>query len=66
MSLRFARYPLTVLFLLALAPAGFSQTSQQDAERIERWKYEWSKTDFSKFAVNLEDIISGGPPRDAS
>ena len=28
------------------------------------WKYEWSKTDFTKTIVNYDDIISGGPPKD--
>jgi hypothetical protein len=29
-----------------------------------RWRAEWSKTDFSKAAVDLASIRSGGPPKD--
>lgn len=28
------------------------------------WRKEWPKTDFSKASVELEEIISGGPPKD--
>ncbi len=30
----------------------------------ERWKRSWPKTDFSMTSVNLEEIRSGGPPKD--
>ncbi|MFO7856522.1 MAG: DUF3179 domain-containing protein [Paracoccaceae bacterium] len=29
------------------------------------WRAEWPQTDFSRAAVPLEEIVSGGPPRDA-
>ena len=28
------------------------------------WRFEWPSTDFSKFSVDLNDIISGGPGKD--
>ncbi|MFQ5984490.1 MAG: DUF3179 domain-containing protein [Alphaproteobacteria bacterium] len=28
------------------------------------WTYEWPKTDFSKHSVDLDEILSGGPPKD--
>lgn len=30
----------------------------------ERWRTEWPRTDFSKATVKLEEIQSGGPPKD--
>jgi hypothetical protein len=28
------------------------------------WRFEWPSTDFSKHSVELDDILSGGPPKD--
>lgn len=28
------------------------------------WRHEWKKTDFTKHSVDLDEIISGGPPKD--
>lgn len=28
------------------------------------WKWEWTKTDFSKTSVDFSEILSGGPPKD--
>ncbi len=28
------------------------------------WRYEWPKTDFSKHSIDLDEIFSGGPPKD--
>lgn len=30
----------------------------------ETWKHEWPKTDFSKHAIDFDEILSGGPPKD--
>ncbi len=30
----------------------------------DAWRYEWPDTDFSKHSVDLDDIFSGGPPKD--
>jgi hypothetical protein len=45
----------------ALALAAASAAAQGGAER---WEAEWPGTDFSKAAVDLSEIVSGGPPRD--
>ncbi|MFQ5760301.1 MAG: hypothetical protein ACE5HM_04925, partial [Acidiferrobacterales bacterium] len=29
-----------------------------------RWESEWPKTDFSQASVDLNEIMSGGPPKD--
>ena len=28
------------------------------------WKFEWSRTDFTKKSVDYSEIMSGGPPKD--
>ncbi len=30
----------------------------------ESWRYEWPNTAFSKHSVELDEILSGGPPKD--
>jgi hypothetical protein len=57
---------LAALALLAtsLAQVAVAQTPVSAQSRVESWKYEWTLTDFSKHAVDLSEIISGGPPRD--
>ncbi len=30
----------------------------------DAWRYEWPDTDFSKHSVDLDEIFSGGPPKD--
>jgi len=52
-----AVFALIVFALVALAPAAFA-----GPERF--WKTEWPKTDFAKRSVALEEIRSGGPPKD--
>ena len=46
-----------VLAVLVLPVAGF-------ASPADRWRAEWPKTDFARHTVPLEEIISGGPPKD--
>jgi len=53
-----ARTFLCTVLLLAPLVAG------QAAANPMRWAAEWPNTDFSKAAVNLKEIISGGPPKD--
>ena len=36
----------------------------QAADVPRSWSYEWPKTDFAKHSVPLDQIISGGPPKD--
>lgn len=43
------------LLLLAAAPAWAQPWG---------WRQEWLRTDFAKHAVDLAEIVSGGPPRD--
>lgn len=45
---------LLVLCLLAIGPA----------HAAERWQQEWPRTDFARHTVPLDEIVSGGPPRD--
>lgn len=45
--------PAAILLLPALALAA-----------PREWRAEWPRTDFSRHAVPLEEIISGGPPKD--
>lgn len=53
-----ARNVLCAALLLAPLAAG------QAAANPARWAAEWPNTDFSKTAVNLKEIMSGGPPKD--
>ncbi len=48
---------LTVALIFALA-AGAAQADPA------RWQAEWPRTDFSKSAVDFDEIRSGGPPKD--
>jgi uncharacterized protein DUF3179 len=50
------RFIMACLAGLFLATAAFAQ--------VENWRTEWPDTDFSKFAVDLNQILSGGPPKD--
>ncbi len=64
MSLR--AIPLLLLsFAVFSAPFPAAAQLRVSAKRqIATWKYEWTKTDFSKYSVDLSEILSGGPPRD--
>ena len=48
---------LACLFLLAVATPGA-------VANPERWKHEWPATDFTRHSVALDEILSGGPPKD--
>jgi hypothetical protein len=43
-----------LILLLAIRPA----------LAAERWQVEWPRTDFARHTVPLDEIISGGPPKD--
>ena len=50
---------LPMFFLLAAtAPA------QGLGGAAEQWRFAWPKTDFRKYSVNLDEILSGGVPKD--
>ncbi len=34
------------------------------AASLQRWAVEWPRTDFDKHSVDLDEIFSGGPPKD--
>ncbi|MEZ5780028.1 MAG: DUF3179 domain-containing protein [Paracoccaceae bacterium] len=52
----FLRIIATLAFLVPLAlPAGANP---------DQWRAEWPATDFAKSAVDLNEILSGGPPKD--
>jgi len=57
-----SRTPLFILGLagLAMLLATFSIAKADPSS----WRTEWPRTDFSKTAVDFNDILSGGPPKD--
>jgi hypothetical protein len=51
--------------MLAIAfLTGFIADGPAVADPVQRWSWEWPKTDFTKHAVEFSEIISGGPPKD--
>ncbi len=52
--------PVRILAALALVAAA----SAASEDLVDRWQAEWPRTDFSKRTVKLEEIESGGPPKD--
>lgn len=52
-----------LLAFLAVLVTQISRLSYADAVPGD-WRDEWPKTDFSKATVALDEIMSGGPPRD--
>lgn len=51
-----------ILFSLFLSTTLWAES---DNPQIQRWKFEgWNKTNFEKRQVPLDEILSGGPPRD--
>jgi len=50
---------LAVVFL-----TGFIADGPAVADPVQRWSWEWPKTDFTKTTVDFSEIISGGPPKD--
>lgn len=51
------------LHWLSLA-AGLVLSATAIAAEPSRWQAEWPRTDFTRSAVDLSEIISGGPPKD--
>ena len=51
------------MMVLAMA-VPFAALGQSNEDLIYTWKSSWPKTDFSKVTVTLNEIISGGPPKD--
>ena len=48
--------------LIVLTIAAFAATAS--AAQFDKWTDEWPKTDFATASVDLDDIFSGGPPKD--
>ena len=43
----------------------FSFAALADAGRIDRFKSQgWGETDFTRISIPLDEILSGGPPKD--
>ena len=55
---------LAAVLAVPLLTGFVADTDGAQAQSVMRWAYEWPKTDFKKTAVDLKDIISGGPPKD--
>lgn len=63
------RYPgyrscRALLRALSLLPAVMLLTVSVAMAQSERFERAWPETDFSRLAVDLGEVISGGPPRD--
>jgi hypothetical protein len=56
------RFVFVTGYCLLLAASLYVLTTTVFAE--SRWRGEWSRTDFSKRTVALDEIDSGGPPKD--
>ena len=54
-------WPLAVAGLLL---AGFFALALSALANPVNWKWQWPDTDFSKHSINLDEIMSGGPPKD--
>ncbi len=55
--------PLTIVLTGAVLALGLHGAASRAAPNWG-WKLEWPKTDFSKHSVDLNEIMSGGPPKD--
>ena len=64
MSDRSRRLLLFVLLLCWIPLPALGQLRIPANQMVETWKREWTRTDFTKFSVDLSEIMSGGPPRD--
>lgn len=49
----------TIVLSLALATVTLPALAQPS-----RWAREWPDTDFTKFSIDFDDVMSGGPPKD--
>jgi hypothetical protein len=54
---------MTPLRRLIFALAALAVTGPAMADPA-RWQEEWPRTDFSRFSVAFDEILSGGPPKD--
>ena len=52
------------LLLVVLAAAASPLRAASDEALIRYWQQEWPRTDFARHTVPLQEIQSGGPPKD--
>jgi len=52
------------MFRLVLAICAILIRAGSAAAGPDSWKAEWPKTDFSRYSVPFNEILSGGPPKD--
>ena len=62
MNIRFRAIGAAMLAVVFLT--GFIADGPAVADPVQRWSWEWPKTDFTKTTVDFSEIISGGPPKD--
>ncbi len=55
---------LILIAVVATLSFGGHEAKAQSQGQSSQWKREWSRTDFSKSAVDFSDIMSGGPAKD--
>jgi hypothetical protein len=60
----YRRWILNVLMLLMVPTALLSLSLSTVAADSRQWAHEWPHTDFSRHSVVLDEIRSGGPPKD--
>ncbi|MEZ5667233.1 MAG: DUF3179 domain-containing protein [Alphaproteobacteria bacterium] len=53
------RLPTSLLLIVAVLSGGTASAGGPDM-----WRSEWPVTDFTRYSVDLHEIMSGGPPRD--
>jgi len=50
--------------MIAMTPIALFVTVSMGLAQSDRFEAGWPNTDFSRLAIDLGDVISGGPPRD--
>jgi len=63
MKLKYGLFRVVFACIAVFTVLGLSRLTDARANPL-RWAVEWPKTDFSKRAIDLSEILSGGPPKD--
>ena len=50
--------------VIGIVAAGQSAAATALTAAVAQWRLEWPDTDFTRHSVPLEEIVSGGPPKD--
>ena len=53
-----SKLPVVIALVVLLVWAGAASAGPA------QWRHEWPDTDFAKHSIDLDEIISGGPPKD--